>query len=175
MATYIKFLAGNFEGQEYRLIGNKNRLACRSSFRGKALHLTDFASIEVASEESLKRFGGSFGGALVGGVLLGGAGALAGALSGGNSKESTVLAAFRDGSKSLAKANEPMLDAIRVHLFKLEQNPNYAPYPYPKSKMALWKKIVIVFFILILISAFGAKKDVDKTTDATTTHETSKK
>jgi len=40
------------------------------------------ASVEIATEESMKKVGGTIGGALVGGLLLGGIGAIGGALLG---------------------------------------------------------------------------------------------
>lgn len=118
MATYIKFLAGDYGKEEYIYIKNKNQLRCSSKmFGAKELFLSSIASCEVANEESVKKLGGTLGGALVGGVLLGGIGAVAGAVAGGKTTESTVIIEFKNGNKALAKVNSPMMEVIRAHLF----------------------------------------------------------
>lgn len=97
MATYIKFLAGDYGKEEYIYIKNKNKLRCSSKmFGAKELFLSSIASCEVANEESVKKLGGTLGGALVGGVLLGGIGAVAGAVAGGKTTESTVIIEFKN-------------------------------------------------------------------------------
>lgn len=118
MATYIKFLAGDYGKEEYIYIKNKNQLRCSSKmFGAKELFLSSIASCEVANEESVKKLGGTLGGALVGGVLLGGIGAVAGAVAGGKTTESTVIIEFKNGNKALAKVNSPMMEVIRAYLF----------------------------------------------------------
>lgn len=63
MATYIKFLAGDYGKEEYIYIKNKNQLRCSSKmFGAKELFLSSIASCEVANEESVKKLGGTLGG-----------------------------------------------------------------------------------------------------------------
>ena len=51
MATYIKFLAGDYGKEEYIYIKNKNKLRCSSKmFGAKELFLSSIASCEVANE-----------------------------------------------------------------------------------------------------------------------------
>ncbi|WP_417023458.1 hypothetical protein, partial [Bilophila wadsworthia] len=147
MATYIKFLAGDYGKEEYIYIKNKNQLRCSSKmFGAKELFLSSIASCEVANEESVKKLGGTLGGALVGGVLLGGIGAVAGAVAGGKTTESTVIIEFTNGNKALAKVNSPMMEVIRAYLFddQLAQERGEPTQTPPK-------KIVLIIGVLITV------------------------
>ncbi len=64
--------------------------------------LSDFVSVEIATEESVKRIGGTVGWGIAGGILLGPAGLLAGLILGGRGKEVTFVAATEDGRTLLA-------------------------------------------------------------------------
>ncbi|MEH3107153.1 MAG: hypothetical protein PGN09_07685 [Sphingomonas fennica] len=64
--------------------------------------LGDLAEVSAASEEAVKRIGGTLGWGLVGGALLGPAGLLAGLLAGGRGKRITFVARFKSGRKILA-------------------------------------------------------------------------
>lgn len=161
MAAYVKFLAGYLEKMEYRY-QKKDQLVCVTKlFGAPKLHLTDIAAVEIANEENVKKLGGTLGGALVGGVLLGGIGAIVGGMAGGGQKESTIICTFKDGQRSLAKVNGPMLEAIQTHLFKLEQNPHYADEK-AKKKTPIWQQIVVAIVILIVLAAvFGGKSKTE--------------
>lgn len=63
---------------------------------------SEIEAVETATEESVKRVGGTIGWAIVGGLALGGVGLLAGLLAGGRGKEVTFVARFKDGKKILA-------------------------------------------------------------------------
>ena len=155
MATYIKFLAGDYGKEEYIYIKNKNQLRCSSKmFGAKELFLSSIASCEVANEESVKKLGGTLGGALVGGVLLGGIGAVAGAVAGGKTTESTVIIEFKNGNKALAKVNSPMMEVIRAYLFddQLAQErgePN--PLIHHERSQTPPKKIALIIGVLITV------------------------
>lgn len=63
-------------------------------------------SIEVATEETIKKLPGSIGLGLVGGLLLGPVGLVAGVLVGGNKKEITFVATFHD-NRSFVATTDP--------------------------------------------------------------------
>ena len=141
MATYIKFLAGDYGKEEYIYIKNKNQLRCSSKmFGAKELFLSSIASCEVANE--------------VGGVLLGGIGAVAGAVAGGKTTESTVIIEFKNGNKALAKVNSSMMEVIRAYLFddQLAQErgePN--PLIHHERSQTPPKKIALIIGVLITV------------------------
>lgn len=87
-----------------------------------------------------------------GGVLLGGIGAVAGAVAGGKTTESTVIIEFKNGNKALAKVNSPMMEVIRAHLFddQLAQErgePN--PLIHHERSQTPPKKIALIIGVLI--------------------------
>lgn len=67
-----------------------------------AYTLQDLASVEIASEEAVKKLGGTFVWGLAGAVVAGPLGALTGLLVGGRKTEVTFLAGFADGRKLVA-------------------------------------------------------------------------
>ncbi|MBX9498769.1 hypothetical protein J8Z86_22315 [Yersinia enterocolitica] len=69
---------------------------------GNRVKAVDIAKIEVASEDSVKKIGGSIGWGVVGGALLGPAGLIAGAIIGGNGKDVTFIVELVDGRKFMA-------------------------------------------------------------------------
>jgi hypothetical protein len=155
MATYIKFLAGDYGKEEYIYIKNKNQLRCSSKmFGAKELFLSSIASCEVANEESVKKLGGTLGGALVGGVLLGGIGAVAGAVAGGKTTESTVIIEFKNGNKALAKVNSPMMEVIRAYLFDdqlAQERGESNPLIHHERSQTPPKKIAFIIGVLITV------------------------
>lgn len=58
--------------------------------------------LSVATEENVKRIGGTVGWGAAGAVLLGPVGLLAGLLAGGRKKETTFVLLLKDGRKLLA-------------------------------------------------------------------------
>lgn len=159
----IKFIAGTLEGLEYQYL-NKDKFRCANKMFGSPeMFLSDIVSMEIASEENIKRLGGTIGGALVGGILLGGVGAIVGGMGSGQKTETTLIIGFKNGDKCLGVANNSdMVKVLRAHIFNLEQKSGYAEglaNPKPKKKMAMWKKICIGIFLFGLI---GAAFDLDK-------------
>jgi len=69
------------------------------------LDLSEVETVDIASEESVKKIGGTIGWGAAGGLVLGPAGLLAGLLLGGKSKDVTFVARFKDGRKMLATAD----------------------------------------------------------------------
>lgn len=79
--------------------------------------MTQIESLEVATEENVKKMGGAIGWGLVGGIALGGIGALAGVLAGGSGKEVTFVCKFKDGRKMLVKADVKVFESIQAACF----------------------------------------------------------
>lgn len=75
------------------------------SLVGEVIPFTDIVEIEVASEESAKRIGGTLGWGAVGALALGPVGLLAGLLVGGRGKDVTFVAKLKDGRKLMATTN----------------------------------------------------------------------
>lgn len=86
---------------------------------GKSLDLKkELQHIELANEESVKKWGGTIGWGAVGGVLLGPVGLLAGLLLGGKSKEVTFIAIMKDGKKFLATTDSKTYTSMMALVFK---------------------------------------------------------
>lgn len=70
-------------------------------------------ALEEASEESVKRLGGTLGWGAAGALLLGPLGMLAGLLVGGNATRVTFVARFKDGRKMLATTDRKTYTQLR--------------------------------------------------------------
>jgi len=75
------------------------------------------ASIEIASEESVKRIGGAAGWGAIGALVLGPVGLLAGMLLGGRGKDVTFIATFKDGRKLLATTDSKTFVKLQALVF----------------------------------------------------------
>ena len=84
---------------------------------GKTLMLNQLETVEIASEESVKRVAGTVGWGAVGSVLLGPVGLLAGLLAGGRKTEVTFVARTKDGKKFLASADSAAYKKIAAAVF----------------------------------------------------------
>lgn len=149
MSGYLNFFAGDYTGKHtlWRNFKGKDLLG-----PGKKLKLADIAEFEVITEENVKKFGGTLGTAAVGGLLFGGAGAVVGALAGGNKNESVVEIRCFDGTKGLARADSEMMDILRKVIFERNmERPNTEKKTSPKSK---W----IAFFLCLFLGFLGAHK-----------------
>ncbi|MBD5417364.1 MAG: hypothetical protein HDR50_06840 [Desulfovibrio sp.] len=152
MAAYLQFIAGDFGKTKYYYTGKDSFSG--SGLFGKSLSLSDIASCEVqGAGENVKKAGGAVGGAIIGGVLTGGVGAIVGSVAGGNQVETTVVITTRDGKQGLARANGPMMDAIRGHLFELQRAQAQGGLPPVKKKRPLWQKVAIAILVMAAIGA----------------------
>jgi hypothetical protein len=68
----------------------------------EAIPSTELEFLALASEESVKKLGGTVGWGAAGGLLLGPVGLLAGLLLGGKKTKVTFIAKFKDGRKLIA-------------------------------------------------------------------------
>lgn len=85
---------------------------------GKTVALTGvIKSVEIATEESVKRAGGTIGWGVVGATLLGPVGMLAGLLLGGKGKDVTFVAVFKDGTKMLATTDSKTFTKFQALAF----------------------------------------------------------
>lgn len=79
--------------------------------------LTQLASVDLATEEGVKRLGGTIGWGAAGAVLLGPVGLLAGLVAGGRGKDVTFVATFKDGRKLLATTDSKTFVKLQAAVF----------------------------------------------------------
>lgn len=85
---------------------------------GKTMVLADhLVEVAVASEDAVKRMGGTVGWGVVGATLLGPVGLLAGLLAGGRGKDVTFVAKFDGGRKMLATTDSKTFTKIQAIVF----------------------------------------------------------
>lgn len=85
---------------------------------GQSLVLTgQVESVTLATEEEVKRTGGTLGWGLVGGIALGPVGLLAGLLLGGKGKDVTFILQLKDGKKMLATTDAKAFTKIQALAF----------------------------------------------------------
>lgn len=92
----INVHAGDFKtGKHSRFLFSSFSLAhdqiAWTCYKMEAIPASDLQTIELASEENVKKLGGTIGWGIAGGLLLGPVGLLAGLLAGGRKKEVTSL------------------------------------------------------------------------------------
>lgn len=86
-------------------------------FKTDSISATEIKTVEKASEESVKRLGGTIGWGVAGGLVLGPVGILAGLLLGGKSNETTFVVKFKDGRKFLATTDSDTYKKILAATF----------------------------------------------------------
>lgn len=112
--------AGDFSKGKGSISSNIISLAWApgDGFTGKTVALDgNLESISMASEEEVKRTGGTLGWGAAGAVLLGPVGLLAGLLLGGKSKNVTFVAVFKDGKKMLATTDTKSFTKMQALVF----------------------------------------------------------
>ena len=87
-------------------------------FFRETIPVTEVSEVDVASEENVKRMGGTVGWGLAGGVLLGPVGLLAGLLAGGRGKDVTFVCKLKDGRKFMATAQSKIFKELSAAAFK---------------------------------------------------------
>jgi hypothetical protein len=90
----------------------------RNKFGCELISLKELQTVEIATEESVKKVGGTVGWGTAGAVLLGPAGMLAGLLLGGKKKEVTFVAEFKDGRKFMGTTDSKSYTKIKAATFK---------------------------------------------------------
>jgi hypothetical protein len=84
---------------------------------GETISDKEISSIDVASEESVKKVGGTVGWGAAGALALGPVGLLAGLLLGGKKKEVTFVAKFADGRKLMASTDSKAFKKLQASIF----------------------------------------------------------
>jgi hypothetical protein len=84
---------------------------------GEVIPLTELEVVDVASEENVKKLGGTIGWGAAGALILGPVGLLAGLLLGGRKKEVTFVAKFKDGRKLLATTDNGTYTKLQAAVF----------------------------------------------------------
>lgn len=86
-------------------------------FGGERVGIDELAEVAEASEESVKRLGGTVGWGAAGAIVLGPVGLLAGLLLGGRGKDVTFVAKFKDGRKLLATTDSKTFTKLKAAVF----------------------------------------------------------
>ena len=84
---------------------------------GETIPIHQLETVEVASEESVKKIGGTLGWGAAGALVLGPVGLLAGLLLGGRRKEVTFVAKLHDGRKLLATTDNGTFIKLQAAVF----------------------------------------------------------
>ena len=122
MATFTvlagDFTAGRLGRKKLVLRRRLSVLASLTTFKAwEKVSIKEIASLDVATEESSKRFSGAAAAGLMGGALLGGAGLVAGAMVGGNKKAVTFELRLADGRGLLGKCDAKSFERLRAAAF----------------------------------------------------------
>jgi hypothetical protein len=118
---YFKVHAGDFgdgEGHLGSLSGTLDLPVPGKAFRSQSIRIAQLTAVEIATEERVKKLGGTVGWGLLGGALLGPAGMLAGLLVGGRGKRVVFTMQFSDGRKLLGSADGSTFTAIQTAAFQ---------------------------------------------------------
>lgn len=111
----IKFLAGDLgKGNGYLLNSGKVRIPGGA----KDFHMFAVATVEAASEESVKRVGGAIGWGVAGASLFGPAGFIVGGLLGGQGRDVTFVGTLKDGKRFMATAKSDVYTKFLAASFK---------------------------------------------------------
>ena len=110
--------AGDFrKGKEHQFARGKLFMKKPKGFFRETIALDRIESVEAASEEAVKRLGGTIGWGIAGAVLLGPVGMLAGLLSGGTGKDVTFVCRLKDGRKFLGTAPSNVFIELQAAVF----------------------------------------------------------
>ena len=118
----FKVVAGDFKQTDSHqlLPGRPPTLHMKVSgkFFAEKIPTTEVESLELATEESVKRLGGTIGWGIAGAALLGPVGLLAGLLAGGKGKDVTFVCTLKDGRKFMAVAPSKVWSDLTAATFK---------------------------------------------------------
>lgn len=115
----IKVHAGDFlKGDGDFILGSMMLKTKEKWIAGETISVRELETVDIATEDSVKKIGGTIGWGAAGAVVLGPVGLLAGLLLGGNKKEVTFVAKFKDGRKLLATTDKKTFIKIQAAAFK---------------------------------------------------------
>ena len=115
----FKVHAGDFKkGPGHRFMSNQLIMLVEGRFLGETIEASQIEELEVASEQNVKRLGGTVGWGIAGAALLGPVGLLAGLLAGGRGKSVTFVCKLKDGRKFMASAPSKVYTQMLAAVFK---------------------------------------------------------
>lgn len=110
--------AGDFSDGDGRFLFGELYLPTKvNPWDNEKIPLSQLETVEIASEESVKKIGGAIGWGAAGALALGPVGLLAGLLMGGKKKEVTFVAKFKDGRKLLATTDSGTFIKLKAAVF----------------------------------------------------------
>lgn len=114
----IKIHAGDFlPGTSFAFFGQMSLKTKEHPHAGETIAMSELQSVEVATEENVKKLAGTVGWGLAGAAALGPLGLLAGAFFGGRKKEVTFIAQLKDGRRMLATTDGKTFMAMQAAAF----------------------------------------------------------
>lgn len=117
----VKVHAANFPHLEVSVTGGSFFICTKiMQISGECVLANQILSIEIASEESVKKVGGALGWGVVGATLMGPVGAIAGVLLGGNKKDVTFVVEFVDGRKLMGEVDSKSYQKIIASKMKFD-------------------------------------------------------
>lgn len=115
----IKVHAANFQYLEVNASGSCIFIKTGPfQLNGETIGPLDVKTLDIASEDSVKKVGGSIGWGVVGGALAGPVGLLAGVILGGNKKDVTFVAELYDGRKFMGTVDSKTFTKLQAAAMK---------------------------------------------------------
>lgn len=111
-------IAGDFQsGNDHQFLGDELLMKRADKFLREKIPVTNVEKLEVATEETVQKVGGTVGWGVAGALVAGPLGAIAGGYVGGRKNETTFVCSLKDGrkfmgtmkSKSFTKLQAPFL------------------------------------------------------------------
>lgn len=146
MFGQIEVLAGDFKASKNGQFAKGFLLPVSGSMTRESISAKSMTELTVATEESVKRIGGTVGWGLVGGAALGGLGLLAGLIAGGQGKDVIFVCQFDDGRKLLGRTDSKTYQKMQAAFFDKDK-----PEPFWTVKRQ-WAAIIAVIVIGYLLS-----------------------
>lgn len=117
----IKVHFANFPYTEVSThFGGLNIKTSAFQLTGESITADKYNSLEICTEENVKKIGGAVGWGVVGGVLAGPVGILAGALLGGNKKQVTFILELTDGRQLMGSVDLKAYTAMQASKMKFD-------------------------------------------------------
>ena len=114
----FKILAGDFKtGKHHQFVGKTFVLQSVGESKREDINIDQVETLEVASEDNVKKLGGTVGWGGAGAALLGPVGLLAGVLLGGKGKTVTFVCKFKDNRKFMATAKSKDFIKMQAAMF----------------------------------------------------------
>ncbi len=115
----IEILAGDWKKQKVSYtLGSLTFQPPPGKWMPEVVHQGELEEVAIATEETVKKLGGTIGWGAAGALILGPVGLLAGLLLGGKKKEVTFIAKFRDGRKFMATTDSGTFTKLQAVVFK---------------------------------------------------------